>query len=190
MVADHIDHIRQVAGVDHVGIGSDFDGIDIDAEGLEDVSKYPALTAELLRRGWSDEDIKKILGLNILRVMRAGGGGGREPRRRNRRRWPRFRPSTASSRGQSPARIDLEDSPQQSDAELQRLPRQCDGLSRTALMNSSSRRFGERAIVRVLGKRDDVARPTAARRGTPSRPAASRASSHTSPPATSRSFFA
>ena len=49
MVADHIDHIRQVAGVDHVGIGSDFDGIDITPEGLEDVSNYPALTAELLR---------------------------------------------------------------------------------------------------------------------------------------------
>jgi membrane dipeptidase len=70
MVADHIEHIRQVAGVDHVGIGSDFDGIEIVPEGLEDVSKYPALTAELLSRGWSDEDVKKLLGLNVLRVMR------------------------------------------------------------------------------------------------------------------------
>jgi membrane dipeptidase len=70
MVADHIDHIRKVAGIDHIGLGGDFDGIDSVIEGLEDVSKYPALTAELLRRGYSDEDIRKILGLNILRVMR------------------------------------------------------------------------------------------------------------------------
>jgi membrane dipeptidase len=70
LVADHVDHVKQVAGVDHVGIGSDFDGIDITPEGLEDVSKYPALTAELLSRGWSDEDVKKFLGLNVLRAMR------------------------------------------------------------------------------------------------------------------------
>ena len=70
MVADHIDHIRKVAGIDHIGLGGDFDGIDTVVEGLEDVSKYPALTAELLRRGYGDEDIKKILSLNILRVMR------------------------------------------------------------------------------------------------------------------------
>jgi len=70
MVADHIDHIRKVAGIDHIGLGGDFDGIDTVIEGLEDVSKYPALTAELLRRGYSDGDIKKILGLNVLRVMR------------------------------------------------------------------------------------------------------------------------
>ena len=69
-VADHIDHIRKVAGIDHIGLGGDFDGIDTVVDGLEDVSKYPALTAELLRRGYGDEDIKKILGLNILRVMR------------------------------------------------------------------------------------------------------------------------
>ena len=71
MVADHIDHIRKVAGIDHIGLGGDFDGIDSVIEGLEDVSKYPALTAELLRRGYTDEDVRKILGLNILRVMRA-----------------------------------------------------------------------------------------------------------------------
>jgi membrane dipeptidase len=71
MVADHIDHVRKVAGIDHVGIGSDFDGIDKGPVGLEDVSKYPALVAELLRRGYSDEDVKKVLGLNVLRVMRA-----------------------------------------------------------------------------------------------------------------------
>ena len=70
MVADHIDHIRKVAGIDHIGIGGDFDGIESAPVGLEDVSKYPALTAELLRRGYSDEDVKKVLGLNVLRVMR------------------------------------------------------------------------------------------------------------------------
>ncbi|HXG88897.1 MAG TPA: dipeptidase [Vicinamibacterales bacterium] len=69
-VADHIDHVRKVAGVDHIGLGGDFDGISTVVQGLEDVSKYPDLTAELLRRGYSDQDIKKILGQNILRVMR------------------------------------------------------------------------------------------------------------------------
>jgi membrane dipeptidase len=69
-VADHVEHVRKVAGVDHVGIGSDFDGIDRGPEGLEDVSRYPYLFAELARRGWSDEDLKKLAGLNILRVMR------------------------------------------------------------------------------------------------------------------------
>ncbi|OFW08232.1 MAG: membrane dipeptidase [Acidobacteria bacterium RIFCSPLOWO2_02_FULL_67_36] len=68
--AGHIDHLRRVAGIDHVGLGGDFDGIETVVQGLEDVSTYPALTAELLRRGYKDEDVKKILGLNILRVMR------------------------------------------------------------------------------------------------------------------------
>lgn len=68
-VADHIDHIHRVAGIDHIGIGSDFDGGG-GVAGLEDVSKYPYLTAELLRRGYSDEDVRKILGLNVLRVLR------------------------------------------------------------------------------------------------------------------------
>jgi membrane dipeptidase len=68
--ADHIDHIRKVAGIDHIGLGGDFDGITSVPLGLEDVSKYPALTAELLRRGYKDDEVKKILGLNILRVMR------------------------------------------------------------------------------------------------------------------------
>lgn len=68
-VADHIDHIVRVAGIDHVGIGGDFDGGG-GVAGLEDVSKYPFLTAELLRRGYSDGDVKKVLGLNVLRVMR------------------------------------------------------------------------------------------------------------------------
>ncbi len=69
-VADHIDHIRRVAGINHIGLGSDFDGITSVPEGLEDVSKYPALTAELLRRGYSDDDILKIIGRNLLRVMK------------------------------------------------------------------------------------------------------------------------
>ena len=68
--ADHIDHIRKVAGIDHIGLGGDFDGINSVVQGLEDVSTYPALTAELLRRGYKDDDIRKILGLNVLRVMR------------------------------------------------------------------------------------------------------------------------
>jgi membrane dipeptidase len=69
-VADHVDHIVRVAGIDHVGLGADYDGVTVLPEGLEDVSTYPALTAELLRRGYSDEDIGKILGLNVLRAMR------------------------------------------------------------------------------------------------------------------------
>ena len=73
-VANHIDHIRKVAGIDHIGLGGDFDGITSVPQGLEDVSTYPALTAELLRRGYSDDDVKKILGLNILRVMKAAEG--------------------------------------------------------------------------------------------------------------------
>jgi len=69
-VANHMDHVRKVAGPDHVGIGSDFDGVDAVPVGLEDVSTYPALTAELVRRGWPDEDVRRALGLNVLRVMR------------------------------------------------------------------------------------------------------------------------
>ena len=69
-VADHIDHIRKIAGINHIGIGSDFDGITSVPQNLEDVSKYPALTAELLRRGYSKDDVEKILGQNVLRVMR------------------------------------------------------------------------------------------------------------------------
>ncbi len=69
-VADHIEHVRQVAGVDHVGIGSDFDGIENVPVGLEDVSKFPYLFAELIRRGWKDPDLKKLAGQNLLRVFR------------------------------------------------------------------------------------------------------------------------
>ena len=69
-VADNIEHIRDVAGVDHVGIGSDFDGIEEWPDSLEDVSTYPRVFAELIRRGWSDADLTKLAGGNILRVMR------------------------------------------------------------------------------------------------------------------------
>jgi len=71
-VADHIDHIREVAGIDHVGIGSDFydAGGPSMAEGLGDVTRFPALVAELLARGYTDEDVKKVAGGNLLRVMR------------------------------------------------------------------------------------------------------------------------
>jgi membrane dipeptidase len=70
-VADHIEHVRKVAGGNHVGIGSDFDGIETVPEGLEDVSKFPQLFAELIRRGWSDSDLKKLAGQNALRALRA-----------------------------------------------------------------------------------------------------------------------
>ncbi|HJQ11203.1 MAG TPA: dipeptidase [Gemmatimonadaceae bacterium] len=68
-VADQIDYVRKVAGVDHVGIGGDFDGITEVVEGLEDVSRYPNLFAELARRGWSDSDLRKLAGENLLRVF-------------------------------------------------------------------------------------------------------------------------
>ena len=70
-VADHIDHIRKAAGIDHVGIGGDFGGVDELPVGLENVSTYPALFAELVRRGYSKADLAKIAQGNVLRVMRA-----------------------------------------------------------------------------------------------------------------------
>lgn len=70
-VADHIDHIVRVAGVDHVGLGSDFDGVGSLPQGLGGVDTYPALFAELMRRGWSDGHIAKLAGENVLRVMAA-----------------------------------------------------------------------------------------------------------------------
>lgn len=69
-VADHIDHIRDVAGIDAVGIGSDFDGVQGLPDGLEDVTRYPALFDELAMRGYSEEDLAKIAGRNVLRLMR------------------------------------------------------------------------------------------------------------------------
>jgi membrane dipeptidase len=70
MVADHIEHIRDVAGIDCVGIGSDFDGLPTTPEGLGGVDTFPALLQELARRGWSDPDLAKLAGGNMLRVMR------------------------------------------------------------------------------------------------------------------------
>jgi membrane dipeptidase len=70
-VADHIEHIRRVAGVDHVGLGSDFDGIPAGPVGLAGVDRFPALLEELMRRGWSDADVAKVAGENVLRVMAA-----------------------------------------------------------------------------------------------------------------------
>ena len=69
-MADHIDHVREVAGVGHVGLGGDYDGTDQLPEGLQDVSCYPALIAELQRRGWSEADCGQLASGNILRVMR------------------------------------------------------------------------------------------------------------------------
>ena len=70
-VADHIEHVRQVAGVEHVGLGGDFDGTPDVTVGLEDVSAYPALFAELLARGWTEPDCAALAGGNLLRVLRA-----------------------------------------------------------------------------------------------------------------------
>lgn len=69
-VADHIEHIRNLIGAEHVGIGGDYDGIRSLPDGLGDVSTYPDLFAELIRRGFTDDELKKIAGLNLLRVMR------------------------------------------------------------------------------------------------------------------------
>jgi membrane dipeptidase len=71
VLIDHIDHVVKVAGIDHVGIGSDFDGVPLTGlpEGMEDISKLPKITYELMKRGYSDADIKKVLGENLLRVM-------------------------------------------------------------------------------------------------------------------------
>ena len=70
-VADHIDHIRKLAGIDHIGLGGDYDGMPAGVDGLEDVSKYPALFAELARRGYSQADLEKISSRNLIRVLRA-----------------------------------------------------------------------------------------------------------------------
>lgn len=68
-VADHLDHIRKVAGAEHVGLGADYDGITETVRGLEDVSKYPELLAELIKRGWSDKEIRGVAGENVLRAL-------------------------------------------------------------------------------------------------------------------------
>jgi membrane dipeptidase len=68
-VADHIEYIARLGGVDHVGIGSDFDGVDLLPEGLHDVTTYPAISKELLERGWAESDLRKVLGENALRAL-------------------------------------------------------------------------------------------------------------------------
>ena len=70
-VVAHIQHVRDVAGIDHVGLGGDFDGVDSLPEGVESVEAYPRILAELMRRGWSEADIRKLSGENLLRTMRA-----------------------------------------------------------------------------------------------------------------------
>jgi membrane dipeptidase len=77
-VVAHIEHVREVAGVDHVGIGGDYDGCADLPIGLEDVSAYPRLFVALADRGWSYQDLTKLAGGNILRVMRAAESGARE----------------------------------------------------------------------------------------------------------------
>ena len=78
-VADHIEHVRKIAGIDHVGIGGDFDGIESVPVGLEDSASYPRLFAELFERGWSDEDCAKLAGGNVLRVLEAREDAARRP---------------------------------------------------------------------------------------------------------------
>ena len=80
-VADHLDHVREVAGVEHVGFGGDYDGVHVTPAGMEDVSTYPVLFAELRRRGWSDDDLRRCAGRNILRALRAAEDVAREAQR-------------------------------------------------------------------------------------------------------------
>ncbi len=70
-MADHIDHIRAVAGIDHIGLGGDYDGMDSGPVGMEDVAGYPNLFVELARRGYSQADLEKISSRNMMRVLRA-----------------------------------------------------------------------------------------------------------------------
>ena len=90
-VADHVEHVRAVAGVDHVGIGGDYDGADDVPDGLEDVACYPALIAELLDRGWSRDECARLAGGNVLRVLREAEAVSR---------------SSAAVRGPSTARLE------------------------------------------------------------------------------------
>ena len=72
-VVAHVEHVREVAGVEHVGLGGDYDGVDRLPDGLEDVSGYPRLLAALADRGWSDDDLARLTCRNILRTMRDAG---------------------------------------------------------------------------------------------------------------------
>jgi len=82
MVADHVEHIARVAGVEHVGLGGDFDGSFFQTDGLRDVAGYPNLFAELIRRGWTDGDLARLAGTNVLRVMREAEAVGARLQRR------------------------------------------------------------------------------------------------------------
>jgi membrane dipeptidase len=82
-VADHVEHAREVAGVDHIGLGGDFDGTDAVPVGLDDVSGYPRLLQELADRGWSPAELEKLTGRNVLRVLRESERMADEPL------WPR-----------------------------------------------------------------------------------------------------
>jgi membrane dipeptidase len=95
-VADHVEHVRAVAGADHVGLGGDFDGTEDVPDGLADVSCYPALVAELLGRGWSEEDCARLAGGNVLRVMREAESAAR---------------AISARRGPSMSRIEDADAP-------------------------------------------------------------------------------
>ena len=95
-VADHVEHVRTVAGIDHVGVGGDYDGTDDVPDGLDDVACYPALVAELLGRGWSQDDCVRLVGGNVLRVLREAEAVSR---------------SAAAVRGPSTARIEDLDRP-------------------------------------------------------------------------------
>jgi len=77
-VADHVEHVRRVAGIEHVGLGSDFDGIESTPLGLESVAKFPDLFIELARRGWSDDELRALAGANLLRVLRAAEAVARD----------------------------------------------------------------------------------------------------------------
>ncbi|MGZ8470086.1 MAG: dipeptidase [Gemmatirosa sp.] len=96
-VADHIEHVRKVAGVDHVGIGGDFDGISETVVGLEDVSTYPALFAELARRGWTEAELRRLAGENVLRALRAAEATAA--------RMQGVRAQGARTQGTAPARV-------------------------------------------------------------------------------------
>ncbi len=78
-VADHVEHARDVAGVDHIGLGGDYDGVDHQPAGLADVSGYPVLLGELAGRGWSRTELEALTGRNVLRVLRAAEEAATEP---------------------------------------------------------------------------------------------------------------
>lgn len=81
-IADHLDHMREVAGVDHIGIGGDYDGTAFLPQGLESVAGYPNLVAELLRRNWSAADLAKLTWQNAVRVLRSAEDVARDLRTR------------------------------------------------------------------------------------------------------------